>query len=265
MDISNQLYTVLNSEQHSPVVISLPHSGTWLPVAMKKALLPNAVLANTDWFLPELYDFLPAAGLTTLINHVNRYVADPNRAVTYDPQHDYRSATVYQRNTFDHDLYAQPLTVPQIQARVRSYYRPYRQMLTTLLNQKKALFGHAYLIDLHSFAQYPYYPNVKPKMVVLGNDHDRTSSKRFRLALADQFMTYGWTVEDNFPFRGGDITRYYGHQQGVTAIQIELRYDQYIAHRSFGEEVLTTYQSEVFKQAQQKLQFLTAFLGGLQE
>ena len=95
MDISNQLYTVLNSEQHSPVVISLPHSGTWIPVAMKKALLPNAVLANTDWFLPELYDFLPAAGFTTLINHVNRYVADPNRAVTYDPQHDYRSATVY--------------------------------------------------------------------------------------------------------------------------------------------------------------------------
>lgn len=36
MDISNQFYTVLNSEQHSPVVISLPHSGTWLPVAMKK-------------------------------------------------------------------------------------------------------------------------------------------------------------------------------------------------------------------------------------
>ena len=88
MDISNQFYTVLNSEQHSPVVISLPHSGTWIPVAMKKALLPNAVLANTDWFLPELYDFLPAAGFTTLINHVNRYVADPNRAVTYDPQHD---------------------------------------------------------------------------------------------------------------------------------------------------------------------------------
>jgi len=42
-----------------------------------------------------------------------------------------------------------------------------------------------------------------------------------------------------------------------------LRYDQYIAHRSFGEEALTTYQSEVFKQAQQKLQFLTAFLGRL--
>jgi len=66
-----------------------------------------------------------------------------------------------------------------------------------------------------------------------------------------------------FLFVAGALPAFSVHQQGVTAIQIELRYDQYIAHRSFGEEVLTTYQSEVFKQAQQKLQFLTAFLGRL--
>lgn len=43
MDIENQFYTVLKLEQQLPVVIVLPDSGTWLPVAMKKALLPNAV------------------------------------------------------------------------------------------------------------------------------------------------------------------------------------------------------------------------------
>lgn len=65
-------------------------------------------------------------------------------------------------------------------------------------------------------------------------------------------MTYGWTVEDNFSFCGGDITRYYGVKQGVSAIQIECCYDQYMLHRSFGEEALTTYVCEVSKQAQQK-------------
>lgn len=263
MNDQNTTYSVLNQDYDSPVVISLPHSGTWLPESMKQALLPTAVLANTDWFLPELYRFLPAAEFTTLINHINRYVADPNRAVTYEPHHDYRSATIYQRNTFDHPLYAKPLTTAQMQQRVRIFYWPYRHRLSRLLNQKKAKFGHAYLIDLHSFAQYPYYPGVKPKTIVLGNDHDRTSSKTFRQALTNRLIEQGWTVENNFPFRGGDITRYYGHQQGITAIQIELRYDQYIAHRAFGEEVLTQYQPDIFGQAQRRLAFLTDFLNRL--
>lgn len=75
-------FELLNADAASPVVISLPHSGTWIPADMRKHLLPTAVLANSDWFLPALYDFLPQTGFTTLINRVNRYVADPNRAVT---------------------------------------------------------------------------------------------------------------------------------------------------------------------------------------
>lgn len=96
-------------------------------------------------------------------------------------------------------------------------------MYTTLLLQLKATFGYAYLVHLHSFAQYPYYPLVLPKTIVLGKHTHRTASKRFRLALADQLLLYGWTVTHNFPFRGGTLTRYYGTKQGVTAIQIQLR------------------------------------------
>ncbi|MFS8961997.1 N-formylglutamate amidohydrolase [Lactobacillus delbrueckii] len=46
---------------------------------MADALLPTAVLANTDWFLRELYDFLPGRGFTVLENNLNRYLIDPNR------------------------------------------------------------------------------------------------------------------------------------------------------------------------------------------
>ena len=165
-------FELLNADAASPVVISLPHSGTWIPADMRKHLLPTAVLANSDWFLPALYDFLPQTGFTTLINRVNRYVADPNRAVTLDSDHDYRYATIYQRNTFNHPLYPQPIPPETLQSRLRTYYWPYRHALTMILKQKQAKFGHAYLIDLHSFAQYPHYPGVKPKTIVLGNDHD---------------------------------------------------------------------------------------------
>ncbi|MCT3349423.1 N-formylglutamate amidohydrolase [Lacticaseibacillus paracasei] len=253
-------FELLHADAASPVVISFPHSGTWIPADMRKHLLPMAVLANSDWFLPALYDFLPQTGFTTLINRVNRYVADPNRAVTLDSDHDYRSATIYQRNTFNHPLYARPLPPETLQSRLRTYYWPYRHALTTILKQKQAKSGHAYLIDLHSFAQYPHYPGVKPKTIVLGNDHDRTTSKVFRQTLSAAFAAHDFTVENNFPFRGGDITRYYGHQPNITAIQIELRYDQYIDQRPFREEVLTQYQTDLFRKAQDRLRFLRDFL-----
>ena len=47
-------FELLNADAASPVVISLPHSGTWIPADMRKHLLPTAVLANSDWFLPAL-------------------------------------------------------------------------------------------------------------------------------------------------------------------------------------------------------------------
>ncbi|GHN35799.1 N-formylglutamate amidohydrolase [Lactobacillus delbrueckii] len=62
-----------------PVVFDLPHSGTTITAEMADALLPTAVLANTDWFLRELYDFLPGLGFTVLENNLNRYLIDPNR------------------------------------------------------------------------------------------------------------------------------------------------------------------------------------------
>lgn len=113
---------------------------------------------------------------------------------------------------------------------------------------------------MHSFAQYPHYPGIKPKTIVLGNDHDRTTSKTFRQTLSAAFVAHDFTVENNFPFRGGDITRYYGHQPNITAIQIELRYDQYIDQRSFREEVLTRHQTDLFCKAQDRLRFLRDFL-----
>lgn len=41
-------YELLHADAASPVVISLPHSGTWIPADMRKHLLPTAVLANSD-------------------------------------------------------------------------------------------------------------------------------------------------------------------------------------------------------------------------
>ena len=84
-------YKILNENVHQfPVVIDLPHSGVFVPLDIRSRLLDNACLSNTDWFLPELYDFLPAMGCTTIINHLSRYVVDMNRSIESERSGDYR-------------------------------------------------------------------------------------------------------------------------------------------------------------------------------
>ena len=62
-------------------------------------LRKDVVLANTDWFLPELYNFLVAMGCTMIENRVNRYVADPNRESQIKGMN-YQESVIYQQNTF---------------------------------------------------------------------------------------------------------------------------------------------------------------------
>ncbi|GAQ01128.1 N-formylglutamate amidohydrolase [Companilactobacillus farciminis] len=51
-------FTVYNGEvDELPVVIDLPHSGTFIPEDIKSKMVPDLICPNVDWFLPELYDF----------------------------------------------------------------------------------------------------------------------------------------------------------------------------------------------------------------
>ncbi len=150
-------FTITNADkQHWPLVVSLPHSGTAIPEEMRQALIAGVLMPNTDWFLPDLYAFLPELGVTMIENRMSRYVADPNRETKEAADGNYLGSVVYQQNTWRRPLYAKPLTAAQIQARLTKYYWPYHQALTELLAAKVAQFGHCVLIDLHSFAEYTH-------------------------------------------------------------------------------------------------------------
>ena len=63
----------------SPLVLGLPHTGTWLPAEVSDALNPRGrALADTDWHIHRLYaDLIP--DLTTVRTLVHRYAIDANR------------------------------------------------------------------------------------------------------------------------------------------------------------------------------------------
>lgn len=264
--MSNPLpYLIQNEYDHTrAIVISLPHSGTWVPSEMQQALLPTAILANTDWFLPALYAFLPAAGCTTITNQVNRYTADPNRPVVVAPVGRYQRTTVYERNTFGHPLYAAPLPLAVIHDRLARYYQPYRDALQQLLDEKIAQYGHVTLIDLHSFGAYPGRPGAPTADIVLGNRNDQASSSALRQTFATALTAQGFTVAQNTVFRGGDITAHYGAEPHISALQIELNYRCYIGPRQYKEEVLTRYDEPLFTAASRRLRAIEGLLDQIQ-
>lgn len=57
-----------NYKNKIPIIISIPHSGTYIPQIMKNKLIDNVILANMDWYLPSLYSFLKDLEITTIFN-----------------------------------------------------------------------------------------------------------------------------------------------------------------------------------------------------
>lgn len=250
-------FDVFNEDCHQhPLVVSLPHSGTYLPAEMQEKLLPDAVIANVDWFLRELYDFLVSLNVSVIQNNVCRYVADPNRATSQrDMSGSYSENVIYQRNTFGHLLYAEPLDKKTQQARLQQFYWPYHQQLAEMLAAKTAKFDKVLLLDLHSFAEYPENPAQKSTAdFVLGNTWDLSSNKKVKDYFAAVLAAEGYSISDNYPFNGGFITRHYGEHPQVEALQLEIRYHHYIEDRYYGEEYLTAYQPEPFYQMKQTLE-----------
>ena len=59
---------IWNSNKNTlPLIVSIPHSGTYIPQIMKENLVDNLILANMDWYLPNLYSFLKDIKITTRI------------------------------------------------------------------------------------------------------------------------------------------------------------------------------------------------------
>ena len=66
----------------APLLVSMPHTGTHIPEALLARMTPAAtMLADTDWHLERLYDFLDELGASVLVATHSRYVIDLNRQI----------------------------------------------------------------------------------------------------------------------------------------------------------------------------------------
>jgi N-formylglutamate deformylase len=212
-----------------PIVLGLPHTGTWLPddVATKLNGTGRA-LADTDWHIDRLYDGL-LPGASTVRATFHRYVVDANR----DPS----GASLYPgRNTtglcpltdFDgHPIYreGQEPDAAEIARRRDAYHAPYHAALAAEVARVRAEHGTAILYDCHSIRSViPFLFDGRLPDFNIGTNGGRTCAPEVEAAVSETCASSdGYTSILNGRFKGGWTTRHYGRPEtGVHAIQMEI-------------------------------------------
>lgn len=247
-------FNIINEKNNKyPFVISIPHSGTYIPKDIKRKFIEEIVLPNTDWFLTELYDFLEDMDVTVIENNISRYVIDVNRNSNSINTKDYRKRLVFSKTTQGREIYKRPLSRKDVERRIEVYYKPYHDAMKKLIMDKLKVFNKVYVLDLHS---YYVAPDGTKNVILLGNQSGMTSSQKYFDLICDSFEKLNLKIERNTQFCGGYITKYYGtaYKNKVECVQIELPYNQYIEDRYFGEEEITYYNNELFIAMKKKLE-----------
>ncbi|WP_010393764.1 N-formylglutamate deformylase [Paracoccus sp. TRP] len=217
----------------SPVILGLPHTGTWLPDDIRARLNPRGqVLADTDWHIERLYDGL-LPGATTVRATFHRYVIDANRGPDDASLYPGQNTTGLVPLT-DFDGEAIWLTEPdaeEIADRKARFHTPYHQALTAEIERVRARHGVAILYDCHSIRSViPFlFEGVLPDFNI-GTNSGASCDKRIEAATAELCAATGRSNVVNGRFKGGWTTRHYGQpQQGVHAIQMELAQSTHLA------------------------------------
>jgi N-formylglutamate deformylase len=214
-------------EGRTPLVVSMPHTGTHVPDWLAPRLSSAArELPDTDWHLERLYDFLDDLGASVLVATHSRYVVDLNRPPDNTNLYPGQDTTgVVPLDTF----HREPLYLPgfppsndEAGKRIETYWRPYHQRLQQALAETKAKHGYALLWDAHSiFSVLPRFFRGKLSDLNLGTADGKSCGAGIGEALAKAVEGYGVVL--NGRFKGGYITRRYGDPaNGVHAVQLEL-------------------------------------------
>ena len=217
-----------------PVVLGMPHTGTWLPDAVFARLNRRGqALADTDWHIDQLYDgLLPGASVVRANFH--RYLIDANRdpsgASLYPGQN---TTGLVPLTNFDGEaIWTAPPEAEEVAERRAAYHAPYHAALAAELARVQARHGVAILYDCHSIRSHiPFLFDGRLPDFNIGTNNATTCDARIEAAIAKICMkAEGYSTVCNGRFKGGWTTRHYGQPaRGIHAVQMELAQSTHLA------------------------------------
>ena len=229
--------------QHTPVVLSSPHSGRHYPDAVlaQTRLTPEELRALDDGPVDELVARGCAAGATLIAATYPRAVVDLNReACELDPEAVADPAAipglrltlkaraglgVVPTRLLGTPIYRERMSSTELRRRLALVYEPYHAQLAALVHERCQRFGAAFVLDCHSMPTLqPVLRGDPPVDIALGDRFGRSCHPRL-IEVAERLLAAaGLRVARNRPYAGGHITEHYGRPgAGSHALQLELR------------------------------------------
>jgi N-formylglutamate deformylase len=225
------------SRGRTPVIVSIPHSGTILPQALEVRLRsPWLARKDADWWIDQLYGpacrdldatIIQTAFSRTLID-VNR---DPSGRSLYPGQ---ATTELCPTTTFDgEDLYlaGQAPAAEEIGQRRALYFDPYHAALAAEITRLRQQHAHVVVYDCHSIrSMVPrLFEGTLPNLNIGSND-GCSCAPALQQRIETICQASGFSFVSNGRFKGGYITRSIGNPaKGVHAVQMELACRGYMA------------------------------------
>ncbi|WND01785.1 N-formylglutamate deformylase [Temperatibacter marinus] len=216
-------------EGNSRLIVSMPHSGIQLGPIQGKLTLDAMRLPDTDWHLPQLYNFLHALDVTLISANYSRYVVDLNRDPSGESLYPGQSVTELCPTTLFDD---QPLYLDgelpdgsEISDRQTRYYDPYHAEIQKQIDRLRTLHSDVILFDAHSIkSEVPRFFEGKLPDFNIGTNSGKSCYTDFEtLAYNTLSRSARHSTVLNGRFKGGFITRKYGNPvEGVHSIQLEM-------------------------------------------
>ena len=243
----------------TPLLISIPHSGTELPEALAHRLtVVGRGVPDTDWHVHLLYDFARELGASIIKANYSRYVVDLNRSSDSAPLYvDTPTSPVCPTQTFGGSFIYMAGQEPddrEIRERIEKYWQPYHDRIAAELARLRAEHGRALVWDAHSIAsEIPsLFAGVLPEFN-LGTRDGASCPRAVGDALLDIVLRdgeFGAVLDGRW--KGGYITDHYGKPaDGVYAVQLELARRAYM-----NEELEQIWEAQRAQRAQALIQKL---------
>lgn len=217
------------SRGSSPLILALPHTGTFVPPEVWAALNERGRrLSDTDWHLDRLYGGL-APDATVVAANFHRYVIDANRDPSGVSLYPGQNTTALCPLTdFDgHSIYEQGREpdAEEIERRRTQFHAPYHAALAAEIDRVRSAHGVAVLYDCHSIRSHiPFLFEGRLPDLNVGTNNGMTCAREMEQAVAALCAgSPGYTSVLNGRFRGGWTTRHYAMpDRGIHTIQMEL-------------------------------------------
>jgi len=225
----------------APLLVSVPHDGTRLPVDIAARLTDSArSVPDTDWHIARLYAFARDLGASMIVPLHSRYVVDLNRAEDdvslYPGQNTTGLCPIVQFTGEPLYLEGGEPDEAEVRARVDRYWRPYHEALRDELARIRAEHGRAVLWEGHSIrGELPFLFDGRLPDLNLGTAGGTSCTPALQARLERVLASQGdYDFVANGRFKGGHITRHYGDPaNGVDAVQLEISQRAYMDEDSY--------------------------------